>query len=446
MPSTSFNDVSTHIIPLPNNPSYFLALLLLPTALLIPPSVLSHRALCALFLPLIYALQLHSCFQMGCFDVLTVDLALWSFHLLALRNPRQDFKRVGFKNNPPLVTQDSKKFKKATRIEIWEQGYPADLAPRVSWVLSLLLAFRFTHWKIGRATHDREQPYVGISRVEYLKKASIRILQSLVLMDLAATYIQTDPYFFKNISITTPFPPSTSSTPAAVAILRLLSPWVVRMSALEAQIYSAVNIMFVLPALIGTAINVLPNHWSPHTWPFMFGPFSAIIDNGLRGLWGSFWHQMTRNIASIPGRALNELVGVPTSSLIGYVSLVTSTFLFTGILHIGLVPLQPLKTDYSANELKLYMASFFWVQVIGIYIELLGTKMFRSFSVKLPFMVRDTVVLIWTAAWLGLTLPLLAIAFRGLGYWDTYPLPVSPMQGISGQGWFPWSRWEIPDF
>lgn len=446
MPSTSFTDVATHIIPLPNNPSYFLALLLLPTALLIPPSALSHRALCAIFLPLIYALQLHSCYQMGCFDVITVDLALWSFHLLAFRNPRQDFKRVGFKKYPPLVTPDSKKFKKGPQTEIWEQGYPADFAPRVSWVLSLLLAFRFTNWKIGKATHDRQQPYVGISRVEYLKRGFIQIMQSLVLMDLAATYIQTDPYFFKNISITTPFPPSTSSTPTALAILRLFPPWVVRVSAFGAQIYSAVSIMFILPALIGTAIYVLPDHWSPHNWPPMLGPFSVIIENGLRGLWGSFWHQMTRHLASIPGRALIELAGLRPSSLVGYVSLVTSTFLFTGILHIGLVPLQPLQTDLSVNELKLYVASFFWVQVIGIYIELVGTRIFRSVSVKLPSVVRDTMVLIWTASWLGLTLPLLGVSFRGLGYWDAYPFPVSPTQGIWGQGWFPWSGREIPEF
>lgn len=444
--STSFDYVATHIIPLPNNPSYFLAVLLLPTALLIPPSVLSHRTLCALFLPLIYALQLHACFKMGCVDVVMTDLALWSFHLLAFRDPRQDFKRVGLKEYSHSVKQDSKKLKKATEVEIWEQGYPADAAPRISWVLSLLLAFRFTNWKIGNATHDREQPYRGISRLEYIKKASIQILQSLILMDLAATYIQTDPYFFKNINITTPFPPSTSSTPTALAILRHLPPWVVRMSALGAQICSAVNIMFILPALIGTAVNVLPDHWSPHTWPLMFGPFSVIIENGLRGLWGSFWHQMTRHMASVPGRAFNELVGISTSSTIGYVSLVTSAFLFTGILHTGLVPLQPLKPDFSANEMRLYMASFFWVQVIGICIELLGARIFRSVSMKLPSIVRGAMVLIWTAGWLGFTLPLLAIPFRGLGYWDSYPVPVSPTQGIWGQGWFPWSGREIPEF
>lgn len=444
--STSFDYVATHIIPLPNSPSYFLAVLLLPTALLIPPSVLSHWTLCALFLPLIYALQLHACFQMGCADLVMVELALWSFHFLAFRDPRQDFKRVGLKKYSPSVMQDSKKLTRATGAEIWQQEYPTELGPRISWVLSLLLAFRLTNWKIGQASHDREQPYRGISHLKYLKNASIQILQSLVLMDIAATYIQTDPYFFKNISITTPFPPSNSSTPTPFVILRLLPPWVVRSSALGAQICSAVYIMFILPSLIGAAINVLPDHWSPHNWPPLFGPFTAIIDNGLQGFWGSFWHQTTRHFASVPGRALNELAGIPTSSTIGYVNLVTSAFLFTGILHSGLVPLQPLKTDFSANELKLYMASFFWVQIIGICIELLGTKIFRFVSMKLPSILRDAMVLIWTAGWLGFTLPLLAVPFRGLGYWDAYPFPVSPMQGIWGQGWFPWSGREIPEF
>lgn len=428
-----YDSIITHVVPGPNNISYFVAMLLLPTALLIPPSILSHRQLYSLFLPLIYACQLHSYFQMGCIDVLSVDLALWSYCLLAFRDPRRTFKRVRVKSKSSVAQSAEPE-----RGQVWDEAYPEDFWSRIPWVLTLMVSFRYTNWKIGEPSHDHAQPCKGLTRRKYLKSVSISMLQNYLLLDLAAAYLQTDPYFFQRMSIDTPFPPSTPETSAVFAPLKLLPPRLVRASTIAAQTYAAVNILFTLPALLGVALGILPDEWSPHTWPMAFGSFSAVSTKGIRGLWGSWWHQANRHITSTPGRGLNDLLGISTSSTLGFASLVTSAFFFSGVTHIGLIPPQPLAPDVSVNEMKLHMGALFWVQIAGFGIEFIFTSLFRTYISRLPSWVTRCFVIIWTATWLCMTLPLLTLPFRGMNYWEAYPVPISPAQGLQGKGWFTW--------
>lgn len=427
----SYQHTITHVVPGPNNISYFIAMFLLPVALLIPPSILSHRQLCFLFLPLIYAFQIHAFTQMGSIDVLGIDLALWSYNLLAFRDPRRTFRRVRVKSK-------SSKLVETKGSQVWEEPYPSDLKSRIPWVLTLMVSFRFTNWKIGEPSHDSTQPGKGLPRGEFIKWMSISMLQNYLLLDVSAAYVQTDPYFFQPISIDTPFPLSTTETYAAFAPLKLLPPRLVRASAIAAQLYAAVNILFMLPALLGVVLGILPDEWSAHTWPRFFGPFSAVSTKGIRGLWGTWWHQMNRQITSTPGRGLNDLLGISTSSTLGFASLMTSAFFFSGVTHIGLIPPQPLASDVSVNEMRLHMGALFWVQIAGFGIELVVTSLLRKYISRLPSSLSRVLTLLWTASWLCVTLPLVALPFRGMNYWEAYPVPLSPAQGLLGKGWFPW--------
>ncbi|MCJ1470274.1 hypothetical protein MMC07_008919 [Pseudocyphellaria aurata] len=431
----SYGHIITHLSPGPHpkNISYFLAVFLLPTALLIPPSALSHRQLCFLFLPLIWIFQVRAFSQMGCVDVLGVDLALWSYCLLAFRDPRRTFKRVRVRSNSSIAESDETK-----KRQVWEEEYPSDLWSRIPWVLTLMVSFRYTNWKIGEPSHDRQQPCKGLTRQKYLKMVSISTLQHYLLLDVAAAYLQTDPYFFQPISIDTPFNLSTTETPAAFAPLKLLPPRLVRASIIAAQIYAAVNILFTLPALLAVALGVLPDEWSPHTWPMFFGPFSAVSTKGIRGLWGRWWHQTNRHITSTPGRGLNNLLGISSSSNMGFAALVTSAFFFSGLTHIGLIPPQPLATDVSVNEMRLHMGALFWVQILGFGIELVVIGLLGKNTSRLPSWAARFLTLSWTAAWLCMTLPLVTLPFRGMKYWEAYPVPFSPAQALLGKGWFTW--------
>lgn len=434
-----YQHLIVHIVPGPNSISYFVAIFLLPTALLIPASTLSRWRLCSLFLPSIYACLIHAWVKMGGIDVISMNVALWSLVLLACQDPRRTFRRVHVGKIEPRPGDD--RISKNRLNIVWEEPYPSQRYQRIPWVLTLLVSLRLTNWKTGETCHDRTQPPDKLSRTAFLRYAISHILQRYLILDTTSSYVQTD-FYHSGMSVDAPFPSTASPTPTALTLLRLLPPHLIRASVLGGQIYAMVTLMFLIPALPAialNALNLLSDEWSPHAWPLFFGPFSAIAERGLRGLWGTWWHQMNRHLVSTPGRSLAHAVGLSTSSLLGYYFLTTSAFFFSGVMHMGLVPPEPLNTSISVTEMRLCIAAFFWAQIPAIGVELLVSKNLRhlapSFS-RSPLAKVATVM--WVATWFALILPILTVPFRELGYWHVYPVPVSVVQGLFGRGWLTW--------
>ena len=434
-----YNNLTKHIVPGPNNVSYFISLFLLPVSLFIPPSILSHRQLCCLFLPVIYALQLRSWSQMGGIDVISLNLTLWSLVLLVLKDPREDFKRVhAVRKVPP--TLDTNKENDGNETKIWEEAYPPTLRRRIPWVLTLMISIRFPNWRIADPMHDDRQPaFSNLSRRTFALSALRHIITGYLLLDLTSSYIRTDPYFHE--------PNTRSSSPApsfsTVPLLQIVPPRLIRTTVLAAQIYALIPCLFHLPVLPVIALNylapsLLPDEWSPHTWPPFFGPFSAVSRHGLRGLWSEWWHQMSRHVVSPPGRALADVLHLDRRSTLRYMLVTVSAFGFSGLVHMGLIPPQPLHTTMTAMEMRLWIGSFFWVQIVGFGIEVVVSRIFRRVGGHLSGLVR-MLVLIWASMWLCATLPLLVPPFHELGYWSVYPIPVSIVQGFWGDGWLQWA-------
>ena len=440
--AASYQYTIRHIVPGPNSYSYFAAYLLLPAALLTPPSVLSRSQLALLFLPLIYACLIHAWWTVGV-DVLSIDLMLWSFVMLVCRDPRRTHRRVWLREG----VDDSKGGKgdgEVGKEVVAEEGYPEDLARRIPWVSMLLISLRLSGWKIGDPSHDRTQPPARISRVAFAKHAFSIALSSYCLLDVSSYYVTTDPYFtVSGMSVDHPFPSPSTEMATWLVLLRMLPPRLVRCSALAAQSYGMVSSLFYLPLLLMVgvdALGFLPHHeWSPHTWPMPYGPFSAVPERGLRGLWGTWWHGMNRQFSAAPGRWLTQALGIPTKSLRGYSLLTITAFFFSGLMHIGLVPPEPRSKTMSATWLRLYVAGFFWAQIPAFGIELAMSKLVARFIPQvLNWSMTRALVTIWTAAWLCLTLPILAVPFRELWYWHCYSVPVSLLRGILGKGWWTW--------
>ena len=430
-----YNHLTAHIVPGPRSVSYFVPVILLISAMLIPPNILTHRQLAVLFLPLIYLFQLHAWLKIGGIDVISVDLVLWSFTLLACQDPRNTFKRIRVRAKSQFIPE--KEGSNSSRM--WEQPYPSNVFSRIPWVCNLLLSFRFSNWNIGNPSHDRRHPPKRMNRRAFMKNASFKILSSYMLLDMACSYVQTDPYFFQQIAIGEPFQPRQSTNFSAIGVLRLLPPRLVRSSSLAAQLYASVTLMFFLPtvpAVILNTLGILPDEWSPQNWPPLFGSFSAVTVQGLRGLWGSWWHQMNRQFTLSPARSLNQALGIANASSLGYACLVVISFIFSGVQHMGLVPPKPLNTAMSANEIRFYYAAFFWIQIPGFAIDFAAHRLLESLA--LPRLAKKVLILIWLVIWLSLCLPLLAISFRELGYWHVYPLPISPLQGLMGKRWLMW--------
>jgi len=432
-----YTHLTHHIVPGPNSSCYFIPCILLPLALLIPPSKLSHNSLCLVFVPIMYACQIHA-WSIGGMDVISINLTLWSFVLLVLRDPRKTHRRIWVYSG----TADGKGSEGAGE-RIVEEPYPVDIQKRIAWVLTLLVSLRLTGWKIGEQAHDRRQPPPRLSRSAFLKVALSTVVQSYLILDVASSYVQTDPYFTTSgMGVGEPFPTPTPEMPTLLVVLRLLPPRVVRSSVLAGQIYGMVTSLFFIPTLPAVGLNVLglvPDEWSPQTWPVFFGDFSAIGERGLRGLWGSWWHRMNKQITATHGRAAAETMGIHSNSTPGYALSVISAFFFSGIIHMGMIPPRPESALLTANMMRFYVAVFFWVQILAFGVELIASKLVAHFVPTIQRRsVTKTLVLLWAAAWLCLTLPLLTIPFREIGYWHYYGLPVSVIRGLGGAGWMAW--------
>lgn len=431
--------LTRHVVPGPNSYSYFVPFLLLPAALLTPPSVLSRHQLAFLFLPAIFACQIHSWYTAG-IDVISMDLTLWSFVLLACRDPRRTHRRVWIAASSVSVRGKSP----GGEVEdVVEEAYPETLAKRIPWVCTLLVSLRLTGWKIGEPSHDKTQPPARLSRSAFLKLAVSIVIRSYLILDATTFYARTDPYFTTSgMEVDHRFPAPSAETATWLVILRLLPPRLVRSSVLAGQIYAMVTGMFYIPMIPMVGLNaagVVPYEWSPHTWPLPFGPFSAVSEMGLRGLWGKWWHGMNRQITAPPGRSLAQALGVPTRSTPGFALLTISAFFFSGVMHMGLIPPEPQTSLVSARWMRLHVAGFFWTQIPAFGFEIAVSKLVaRLIPQALDWSVTRASVIAWTVAWLCLTLPLLTVPFRELWYWHHYPVPVSLLQGLSGKDWWTW--------
>lgn len=324
-----------------------------------------------------------------------------------------------------------------------EEPYPKEMGKRIPWVLTLLVSLRLTGWKIGDPSHDKTQPAPRLSRSEFLRIAIPTTALGYMIMDATSYYVQTDPYFTTSeMSVDAPFPPPSQSMPTLLILSRLLPPRLLRCSVLAGQIYAMVTSMFFLPtipAVCLNAIGLLPDEWSPHTWPVFFGSFSNVWEQGLRGLWGGWWHSMNRQITATLGRELAKTMGIPTKSLLAYGILTVSAFFFSGVIHVGMIPPEPESKLMSASAMRLYIAGFFWSQILAFAIELAVVKLAGRFMPSVVhWRLTKVLVLAWVASWLCLTLPLLTFPFREIGYWYYYVVPISLLRRLAGKRWIAW--------
>ncbi|MCJ1418614.1 hypothetical protein MMC32_004962 [Xylographa parallela] len=449
----SYQHLITHIVPGPNSISYFIPLLLLPIALLIPPSVLSKSQLSLLFLPPIHACFLHSCLFGGGLDVISSDAVVWCTVLIGLQDVRGTYKRIRAVINPELLPrvaapsgQDDKTLSEEP--STWEEPYPNTLSARIIWILDLLPSIRLSGWKIGDLAHDTAQPPKPLTRRAYLRHAALIAMTSFLLLDTAAFLVRHDSYFTdRSVSISSPYPyplsasANQSSLPYVLSPLLILPPYVLRPLIIAAHIYA---LMTLGGALATTPLLVLPTPLSPHLYPMFFGPFSSVMDRGLRGLWGTWWHQTMRYQNSMPGRALAQYLGVRPGGRGDYALRTISAFGLSGWVHMGLVPPEPLG-GVDAWRVRMAVGVFFWVQVVGFAVEVAVRDSMRWMEWekggregRWSKTGRRAGMLVWVLGWLCGTLPLLGWAGKELGYFGVYPLPVSLWMRVVAGRWWTW--------
>ncbi|KAK6430191.1 hypothetical protein LTR95_013657 [Oleoguttula sp. CCFEE 5521] len=452
----SYTYLVRHIVPGPQSFSYFVPHILTPLSLLIPRTVLSRWQSIAIFLPVILLSTLHAWVVMDGVDVISVNAVLIALLFLPLKDPHTQFKlivrnvieRSSLQQSAPgdalqeetalLSPSDeapppSSPSKPAAHRT---QAYPPTLRERLPWVNMLLISIRFNDWIIAIPSHDRTQPQPPAfqRRRQFFLQALLSSVRGLLTIDLTHAYMTTDAYFTDpNISLYSPLPFAPVSGVAAMGVRSLV---------LGAQIWAALSQLFYFFATLPVGLNalgLLDDLWSPHTWGAYYGSASAIFTHGLRGFWGKYWHQTMRITTSAPGYALADVLGLKGREWKRYAVISIVAFGCSGVVHMGLVPAEPLWATVSPNRLRLYMGLFFWVQPVGMLGEMLEESLWtrstgrevweRGWMYRVRLVGMGLSVILWFTA----CLPLIGEVGRQLGWFKFSILP-----GLRGEGWITW--------
>ncbi|KAK5174177.1 uncharacterized protein LTR77_001257 [Saxophila tyrrhenica] len=380
-------------------------------------------------------------------DVISVDLLLWSFYFLCFKDVQNRFVYVvkrGSTNGDDEQFSDAAKHKtdaQAAPSRIIEEQYPAKLSERLNWIGTLLVSIRMKHWKVGDASHDRRQPpeLAFRSRSAFMNLAIRSFVRGYLILDFTRAYISYDSYFTDaNVSISSPLPSRT---------LDFVPPQVFRSAILAAQAWAAISQLMYLPCLLPLGLNALgwlPDEWSPHHWAPLFGPISVIAQRGVRGFWGEYWHQAMRIMSAGPGYAVVDVLGIAPGSFLRYAIVTSVAFFLSGVVHMGLVPPEPLHAKESVNMIRLKVGTFFWLQPTAILAEVAVGKLMLAVcppsvrQTSLPMVGRKVVNVAFFLAWATFCLPLLGDMARQIGYWHVWPVPLSLWRGIRAEGWSTW--------
>ena len=333
---------------------------------------------------------------------------------------------------------------------LW-QKLPRSMLHRIDWVTDLVTNFRGLGWAhqipgtlpppshIQASLYYPNQPpenkHIYPSRTSLLRSNLPAFILCCVALDILKALVSRDPYFWS-------MPPSVPSPFPYPRLCRLLLS--------VAFTYTALLSTFLL-APLGFACLLGPpllgDHASPWLYPPYFGSPVQVWRKGLAGLWGGWWHQLFRYAFEAAGEFLGgTLLGLDRNSMLGSMVRVFTAFICSGALHAcasytTLGKTRPMQGAFA----------FFALQPMGIMAQraFTGWVRQRGSREKVPTWIRGTGNLLVVLAWCWFTGPLIADDFAAGGIWLIEPLPISPVRGMMGAGWWrwggAWARWHSGD-
>lgn len=378
----------------------------------------------------------------------------------SLRN-RRAYGVVGEGHTTPKKDEDVQDVaEEQDRVLIW-QSYPNDLRHRLDWVIDLCTSFRGPGWNWHiQSLPAADYPAPSLrpappSSSKLLTRITIRdFLTWYLVVDIIKTAMMNDPYFWGVAPLSSPAPnafylPSiVINTPHLIKLYRLLLSLAAVVSALS-LIFSLCPLVFatLFPLLTLSQYTCAPLS-QPLLYPPYWGDFTtSVLDKGLAGWWGKWWHQMFRMGISEPWRVLIEKLAWNARSQKSKLLQLVIAFGISGTIHAG--------ASYTAFNPETRPLSgpfaFFFSQAFGILAEqfvfkTVGiSKLMRSW----PRLLRRAGTLVYVMLWFYVTGPWLADDFTRCGIWLFEPVPVSVVRGLGfgaeSEGWWcwhgSWARW-----
>ena len=318
---------------------------------------------------------------------------------------------------------------------IW-QPMPSKFWERLGWVLDLLTSPRGIHWSFNPTSENGQSSArpLATKSVDNLAARLCRFLISYLSIDVLKVLMVNDPYFLGMIKDTPALPHLRilNYSPLTVHLYRTLLSF--------AAIYGAIYFISTLGPLFLSGLlgpTILGIHGEQWMYPSAFGPFCGILDEGILGFWGTWWHQSFRFVFVSAGKWMNRQICNETGTAAAKLTILISAFVLSGLVHacgvytlIGVV-----------NPLGTFL--FFALQPVGIYLQILILPRFGN-SQRSSNNLTRALKFTWTLIWLGTTFPLFADGLAEGGLWLFEPLPISPLRGsgigVEERQWVVWQK------
>ncbi|EKG15922.1 hypothetical protein MPH_06888 [Macrophomina phaseolina MS6] len=323
----------------------------------------------------------------------------------------------------------------------WNWRIPG-LAPPPRWVQQQLHANSGTPAPDDTTTSD--ETHIGLdgthqpqTRREALFASLRTLVTGYLILDFLKVIVLHDPYFWGVIDAPPPtfLPVLIRTSPTLTRIYRLL----ITLNAIKWALTSifALAPLFFLGILGPRAIGARASPWM---YPSTFGSYTTVLDKGLGGWWGSWWHQTFRFAFSSPSQKLAGRLGLPRRHPLTKLLHLSTAFLLSGLLHAAGSTTQSGATHPLSGPLL-----FFASQPLGIALQLLLASLLRRAGVvtpRTPRALRQLGNFLYVHAWFFATAPLLADDFARGGIWLFEPVPLSPLRalglGDADSGWNCW--------
>ncbi|PQE20039.1 membrane bound o-acyl transferase family domain-containing protein [Rutstroemia sp. NJR-2017a BVV2] len=340
--------------------------------------------------------------------------------------------------------------------EYYWQSYPDNIWERIDWVVDLVTNFRGPAWnwqvpnlpelppfvksKLGEPITEasrRDTSSSGIrrfnTRYELFRAQVPRFIIGYFLLDITKTLMMNDPYFYLG--------PNNYPVPSYVATMSPVFRSIYRQLLSMTAILTSLEMTFLIAPLIMCLLlgpSVLGLRGESWYYPTTWGSFSVILNKGLAGLWGSWWHQIFRLVFSSPTTYLISQGYLNPKSVTTKLVASLIAFGISGILHSGgsLSQIAPTRPWHPFL--------FFMLQALGIVIQMALAMAFKGVIRKVPKGARQATNAAYALGWGLLTGWVLADDFARGGLWLYEPIPVSVLRGLGygyeGEGWWCWEH------
>ncbi|TID19724.1 hypothetical protein E2P81_ATG06892 [Venturia nashicola] len=350
---------------------------------------------------------------------------------------------------------------------VWQHYPEQPFLERLDWVLDLMANFRGMAWnwripnlpsppkevveQLSRHDDSRNSKihhsksininHTFLSRDVLLGRSFQRFTMGYFALDLIKILIIHDPFFWTgdlNLPGPSYLPSRLSASKTFMKSQRLLIAQLAVYWALQ-TIFQTASLFFV--GILGSdRIGVRGQHWM---YPAEWGTYTTILNRGLSGWWGTWWHQTFRFAFESPGTKLIKQLNMnprslPAKTLQMFIAFSISGFLHANASHTSIGPTNPLQGPFL----------FFSLQPLGLIAQTLSSHFLKEKGITrhMPIPIRQLINFVYVHVWFYYTAPLFVNDAAAGGQFLYEPIPFSVLRGLGlgteEESWYCWGgRW-----